>query len=137
MSYRPIARRVAHAVPMGKTVSPWVRSRGFGRLLAQETNVSDLIQFLSDRDASPWAALVGFVPDNVSREVQKANNADLLLSSGSRVAVIEVKLGHVMSEEQQKKYEALSIRPDLYLAALASDNLRLGKNSERWTFISL
>lgn len=99
--------------------------------------MSDLIQFLSDRDPSPWIELVGFVPDNVSREVQKANNADLLLSSGSRAAVVEVKLGHVMSEEQQKKYEALSIRPDLYLAALTSDNLRLGNSSERWTFLSL
>lgn len=83
---------------MGKTVSSWVRSRGLGRLLAQETNVSDFIQFLSDRDALPWAGLVGFVPDNVSREIQKANNADLLLTSGSRTAVVEVKLGHLLSE---------------------------------------
>jgi hypothetical protein len=122
---------------MGKTVSPWVRSRGLGRLLAQETNVSDLIQFLSDRDASPWADLVGFVPDNVSREVQKANNADLLLTSGSRAAVVEVKLGHLMSSDQQEKYEALTPHPDLYLAALASDRHRLSNNSDRWSFISL
>lgn len=62
MSYGQSEHRLAHAVLMGKSASPWVRSSGLGRLLAQETNVSDLIQFLSDRDASPWAGLVGFVP---------------------------------------------------------------------------
>lgn len=98
---------------MGKSVAPWVRNRGLGRLLAQETSVSDLIQFLSDRDASPWAELVGFVPDEVSREVREANNADLLLTSGSRSAVVEVKLGHLMSDQQQEKYEALISSPDL------------------------
>jgi len=71
-----------------------------GRLLAQETNVSDLIQFLSDRDPSPWAELVGFVPDNVAREAQNANHADLLLTANSQAAVVEVKLGHLMSTKQ-------------------------------------
>ncbi len=99
--------------------------------------MSDLIQFLSDRDASPWAELVGFVPDEVSREVRKANNADLLLTSGSRSAVVEVKLGHLMSDQQQEKYEALTSRPDLYLAALASDKLRLRSSAGRWSFLSL
>ncbi|WP_458111005.1 hypothetical protein M1D88_11405 [Arthrobacter sp. R1-13] len=99
--------------------------------------MSDLIQFLSDRDPSPWIELIGFVPDNVSREVQKANNADLLLTSGSRTAVVEVKLGHLMSEDQQKKYEALTSHPDLYLAALASDRRRLRNSPGRWRFLSL
>ncbi|WP_307427883.1 hypothetical protein [Pseudarthrobacter defluvii] len=99
--------------------------------------MSDLIQFLSDRDASPWAELVGFVPDEVSREVREANNADLLLTSGSRSAVVEVKLGHLMSDQQQEKYEALTSRPDLYLAALASDKLRLRNSAGRWSFLSL
>lgn len=122
---------------MGKSVAPWVRNRGLGRLLTQETNVSDIIQFLSDRDASPWAELVGFVPEEVSREVRKANNADLLLTSGSRSAVVEVKLGHLMSGQQQEKYEALTSRPDLYLTALASDYLRLRNSSGRWSFLGL
>lgn len=108
-----------------------------GRLLAQETNVSDLIQFLSDRDPSPWAELVGFVPDNVAREAQNANYADLLLTTDSQAAVIEVILGHLMSTNQQAKYEALHPRPGLYLAALSSDGARLEADSDRWTFLGL
>jgi hypothetical protein len=81
-------------------------------------------------------ALSALSPDNVSREVQKANNSDLLLTSGSRTAVVEVKLGHLMSEEQQKKYEALTSHPDLYLAALASDRRRLRNSTGRWSFLS-
>jgi hypothetical protein len=115
----------------------WVRSRGIGRILAQETNVSDLIQFLSDRDASPWERFVGFVPTSVVREARRANQADLLLMSDSQVAVIEVKLGHTMSAEQQAGYEALDACPALYLAALSSDRARVEADSKRWDFISL
>ena len=82
------------------------------RLLAQETNVSDLIQFLSDRGPSPWAELVGFVPDAVTREALADNHADLLLTSDSKTAVIEVKLGHLMTVKQRERYEALASRPD-------------------------
>jgi hypothetical protein len=78
------------------------------RLLAQETNVSDLIQFQSDRDPPPWAELVGFVPGGITREALDANQADLLLTSDSQAAVVEVKLGHLMSTKQQEKYEANS-----------------------------
>lgn len=117
--------------------APWVRARGMGRLLAQETNISDVIQFLSDRDPSPWAHLVGFVPDTVSREAREANHADLLLSSAARSAVIEVKLGHVMGAKQQQKYEALASEPDLYLSALSFDVGRVDAESGRWRFISL
>lgn len=116
---------------------PWVRSRGLGRLLAQETNISDLIQFLSDRDPSPWAELVGFVPDSVLREALGANHADLLLTSDTQAAVVEVKLGHEMSAKQQQQYEALSAKPSLYLAALNSDRIRLAANSISWSFLSL
>lgn len=116
---------------------PWVRSRGLGRLLAQETNVSDLIQYLSDRDPSPWVDLVGFVPHDVTREVSVANNADLLLSSNSNTAVVEVKLGHLMSVDQQEKYEALIAHPDLYLAVLSADEVRLAADTSRWSFLGL
>lgn len=115
----------------------WVRGRGLERLLAQETNVSDIIQFLSDRDPSPWGQLVGFVPDDIAREVLEANHADLLLTSDSRTAVVEVKLGHLMSTKQQEKYEALPSQPDLYLAALSFDRVRLDDASNRWEFLSL
>lgn len=107
------------------------------RLLAQETNVSDLLQLLSDRDPSPWERFVGFLPDDVVREASAANNADLLLTSGSEAAVVEVKLGHLMSNSQQEKYEALGEGTELYLAALEADEARIGLDSERWAFLRL
>lgn len=122
---------------MSHNSAPWIRGRGLTRLLSRETNVSDLIQFLSDRDMTPWAALVGFVPEEVTREARGANNADLLLTAGARSAVIEVKLGHLMDAEQQKKYEGLPSSPDLYLAALTFDQWRLSLDAERWRFLSL
>lgn len=99
--------------------------------------MSDLIQFLSDRDMSPWAELVGFIPEDVVREAQGTNHADLLLTAGEKSAVIEVKLGHLMSVEQQTKYEALSSPAKLYLAALKSDEVRLLSDSGPWAFLSL
>lgn len=105
--------------------------------MARETNVSDLIQLLSDRDPTPWQSLIGFIPDDVLREVSSANNADLLLSNGTNNAVLEVKLGHLMSTEQQAKYEQLGSEFDLYLAALEDDKARLAKGAERWRFVSL
>lgn len=99
--------------------------------------MSDLIQLLSDRDPSPWAELVGFVPDVVAREALSANHADLLLTSASETAVVEVKLGHLMADEQQQKYETLESRPDLYLAALSADEARLATESGQWRFLSL
>lgn len=122
---------------MAKSANPWIRSRGMGRLLAQEANISDVIQLLSDRDPEPWADLVGFVPTDVQREAQRANKADLLLTSSTRSAVIEVKLGHLMDTTQQEKYESLATEPDLFLAALRSDEVRVEVDSDRWSFLSL
>ena len=99
--------------------------------------MSDVIQLLSDRDMSPWEDVVGFLPVDVTREASAANKADLLLSSGGRRAVIEVKLGHLMSSEQEKAYEALTPRHGLYLAALAADRHRVERAGSPWTFISL
>lgn len=93
---------------MNRKPLPWVRGRGLERLLARETNISDLIQLLTDRDPSPWADLVGFVPDDIAREALKSdNNADLRLTADARSAVVEVKLGHLMSAEQQAAYELI------------------------------
>lgn len=122
---------------MAKTVNPWIGSRGMERLLARETNISDLIQLLSDRDRGPWTELVGFEPGDVAREARIANNADLLLTSSDRSAAIEVKLGHLMSDSQQSKYEELTAVSELYLAAMSSDMVRLEVNSDRWRFVSL
>lgn len=99
--------------------------------------MSDLIQFLSDCDPSPWLNLIGFVPEDVVREAGTANNADLLLTCGEENAVIEVKLGHLMSVKQQEQYEALPSHPALYMAALSGDEVRLAAVSDRWTFLSL
>jgi len=121
------------------TSSPWIRGRGIGRLLAQETNISDLLQFLSDRDSRPWGNLVGFVPEKVEREVLESNNSDLLLTAegGGQVA-IEVKLGHVLSADQQERYEGLREGTRLVLAALSMDEQRLDLDStSRWSFLSL
>lgn len=121
------------------TLLPWVRSRGLGRLLAQETNISDLLQFLSDRDSRPWADLVGFVPKSVEREALRSNNADLLLAAeDGRLVAVEVKLGHVLSAQQQANYENLSVGTGLYLAALSMDRQRLEAGStDRWGFLDL
>lgn len=123
---------------MSNQMSCWSRGRGLSRLLARETNISDLIQYLSDRDPSPWIDLVGFIPEEVKREGSKSENyADLVLISGSNSAAIEVKLGHSMSEEQQSAYEAQQGRA-AYLAALSFDEGRLSKTDrEVWGFLNL
>ena len=46
----------------------WSQGRGFERLLARETNISDLIQFCTERDPGVWEEFVGFTPDIVGRE---------------------------------------------------------------------
>lgn len=95
------------------------------------------LDLLSDRDCTPWNRLVGFIPTDLQREVKNANNADLLLTSPERTAIIEVKLGHLMNRAQQKKYEDLASSPTLFLAALRSDEVRLELDSDMWTFLSL
>lgn len=127
-----------HARRMTK-LFPWVRSRGFGRLLAKETNISDLLQSLSDLDSAPWADFVGFIPSVVEREVFASNNADLLLvAEDGRRVVVEVKLGHDLGAKQQASYENLPDETGLYLAALTVDISRLAEGlASRWSFLSL
>lgn len=93
---------------------------------------------LTDRDSTPWDELVGFVPRNIAREALKADNkADLQLTAGARSAIVEVKLGHLMSADQQAAYESIKTSPDLYLAALKADAASLPSNTDRWGFLSL
>lgn len=121
------------------TTPPWVRGRGLDRLLARETNVSDLLQWLSDLDPAPWASLVGFIPASVDREALKGNNnADLLLRGWhDEQAAIEVKVGHFLSERQREAYEKLPSNPQLYLAALTADSSRMAALENRWHFLGL
>jgi hypothetical protein len=140
MVTRALAAEVRHAPEQFAQLplSPWARSRGMSRLLAQETNISDLLQFLSDRDSGPWADLVGFAPTTVERESREASHADLLLISDDRRAAVEVKLGHLMDDRQQARYEDLASDTDLYLAALNMDRRRLDSDStNRWNFLNL
>lgn len=122
---------------MKENKNPWIPNRGIGRLVSQETNISDVIQELTDRDASPWLGLIGFVPENIGREAKGANNADLLVTSATNSAIIEVKLGHFLSEDQQAKYEKLPEKIQLFMAALQADSKRIVSLDARWQFISL
>lgn len=116
----------------------WSSSRGLERILLQETVVSDLLQFLSDLDPTPWTAIVGFTPLQVTRESLTENRADLLLEGDGQEAIIEVKVGHLFNPVQQKMYEALDGDFDLYLAALRMDEQRVTNNmSAHWRFLSL
>lgn len=118
---------------------PWKTPRGLVRLLSHETNLCDLLQMLSDLDSHPWQGIVGFIPEQVDREVRAVGHADLLLrASDGQVVVIEVKLGHLMSDRQQARYEAEPDSTHLYLAALRADANRVTEDmSCRWTFLSI
>lgn len=116
----------------------WNSSSGLERVLLQETVVSDLLQFLSDLDPTPWAEIVGFTPSEVERESLTENRADLLLKGDEQQAIIEIKVGHVFDQAQQQRYEALDGDYALYLAALRMDEQRVMSNmTERWRFFSL
>lgn len=118
--------------------TPWFQGRGLERLLAKETNISDLVQFLTDLDSSPWEDLLGFIPTTCIREARDVNQADLFLANAGLRAAVEIKLGHIMDTQQQGKYEALGEGIKLYLAALAMDQSRiLGTKNDRWNFLSL
>lgn len=130
------AGRVAENTGM---TSSWNASRGFERLLLGETQVSDLLQFLSDLDATPWSGLVGFTPVYIERESMAQNRADLVLTgnSGQR-AIVEMKVGHVFDATQQRRYEHLQGDMQLYLAALGMDKQRLSADmTDRWDFLDL
>ncbi|MBK0422785.1 hypothetical protein JD292_11950 [Leucobacter sp. CSA2] len=119
-----------HALSGGK--------KGLRRLLSSETNISDLIFFLSEQDSRPWREIIGFVPTSVEREASAAfNRADLKLDNGRQTALIEVKLGHFLSSKQKAAYESLTEEVSLHLAALSPDKARLGASDVRWQFHGL
>ncbi|PQZ92175.1 hypothetical protein CQ018_11670 [Arthrobacter sp. MYb227] len=117
-------------------------SEGIERLLNRETNVSDLLQYLTILDASPWVELVGFEPFEAHREFSLLSknhkgSGDLLLTGpDSELVAIELKLGHQISVEQQAKYEgwADSRNASLFLVSLDPDNER---PSNLWEIVRL
>lgn len=123
------------------------RLTGFARILAHETNISDLLQFLTDTDPQPWEAVVGFVPHASQREAALGRSpahgrtsADLRLTDADGVdrALVEVKLGHSFSEEQRMGYEDAAPGARLLLTGLRRDEGRVTvTGADRWTFVPL
>lgn len=115
------------------------------RVLAREVHVSDIIQHLSDLDPEPWATLVGWVPTYVGRERPlarlrtdsgTAGDIDLvLISESGEELLIEVKVGHIFSDDQQNRYE-MSCDGRLMLAGLASDEFLI-ESAPRWEYLRL
>lgn len=88
---------------------------GLGRILASETNVSDLLAYFTEEDPTPWSDLLGALPARAIREGRASTEkrADLLLmdAAGDTIGAVEVKLGHHLSEAQS----------DWYLSTFAAD----------------
>lgn len=119
--------------------------RGLERVVARETNISDLLQFLTDLDPEPWRGLVGFAPVDIDREFSLTRvgssrklkgTADIVLvdDEGTKT-LVELKLGHAFSDDQRMRYESSS-EGQLLLAGLAGDE-HLVRDSTRWTFMNL
>lgn len=116
--------------------------RGLSRLLTTETNVSDLLAFLTELDPSVWTELLGTVPVSALREgsARTANRADIQLlgENGTVLASIEVKLGHHLDEDQQSWYEeTFEDGVKLVLVALDAESVSDGELGERWTSVDL
>lgn len=117
---------------------------GLSRLLATETNVSDLLAFLTERDPSIWSDLLGVVPDSALREgrARTSNRADVQLLDEDEdeavLAAVEVKLGHHLDGDQKAWYEeTFGDETKLFLAALDADSVADAGLGERWTCLDL
>lgn len=114
---------------------------GCRRLLARETNVSDLLQYLTDRDPTPWAALApGTVGADREARIGATQSADLILRDieGTATGGVEVKLGYTFDGAQAEAYEkTLDERIPLLLAGLDTDAVSAGAARERWQFVHL
>ncbi|TDP79291.1 hypothetical protein DEU31_1663 [Brachybacterium sp. AG952] len=115
---------------------------GLGRILASETNVSDLLAYFTEEDPSPWVELIGKAPARVIREgrASTAKRADLLLQdeSGATVGAVEVKLGHHLSQEQSDWYTTtFEADVPLLLASLDPVDERVELPDPRWSALLL
>src|SRR5699024_10247497 len=81
---------------------------GLGRILASETNVSDLLAYFTEEDPSPWTELLDVAPASVVREgrarTMKRADLQLLDADGETIGAVEVKLGHHLDQEQSDWY---------------------------------
>lgn len=114
---------------------------GLRRLMASETNISDLLQYLTYRDPAAWSRVVANVvtAERESR-IGSRQRADLILVDveGNAVAAVEVKLGHSFGEAQSSTYaETFESEVPLLLAGLDVDGAAAGMDEERWTFMRL
>ena len=123
--------------------APNLLLRGMDRLLAGETNVSDLLQLLTDLDPTPLRDLVGVVPRSAMREHPLLGNkvADLVLKGdGNCQILLELKLGNDLSDGQAAAYEvyrdADAQRRRVVLAALSADRDQIADRAG-WTFLTL
>lgn len=114
---------------------------GFRRLMAKETNVSDLLEYLTDRDPTPWVDLApGTVRAGREARIGRNRRADLMLrgTEGEATGGVEVKLGHTFEEGQAVAYETtLDAGEPLLLLGLDVDAEAASATGERWQFVHL
>ncbi|WP_148060543.1 hypothetical protein [Luteococcus japonicus] len=110
--------------------------------------MSNLLQELSELDPAPWRRLVGFAPTRVLREQRlhaagsgrSLGNADVLLEGdGGQRALIEVKLGHVLSDDQRTRYTEWATSHDspVFLLGLSTDRALVPEADPNWQFQAL
>src|SRR5699024_11097060 len=114
---------------------------GFRRLMAQETNVSDLLQYLTDRDPAPWTDLAPHtVRADRETRIGRTRRAHLTRrrADGEVTGGVEVKLGHVFDEGQATAYETtLDADEPLLLLGLDVDAEAANATGKRWQFVHL
>lgn len=114
---------------------------GLRRLMGRETNISDLLHYLTDRDPAAWAGVVENVA-MAAREtgIGSGRRADLVLhdAEGEAVGAVEVKLGHVFDGDQAQAYETtFGEGIPLVLAGLDVDGEAAEVDEDRWRFLRL
>src|SRR5699024_12429668 len=108
-----------------------------GRILASETNVSDLLAYFTEEDPSPWTELLDVAPASVVREgrarTMKRADLQLLDADGETIGAVEVKLGHHLDQEQSDWYlETFDSDVPLVLATLDPDDAGDESTDPRW-----
>lgn len=118
-----------------------VDALGLRRLMGRETNISDLLHYLTDRDPAAWAGIVEHVATSARETgISSRKRADLVLhdAEGNVVGAVEVKLGHVFDGDQAQAYEkAFGEETPLVLAGLDVDGEAAEVDADRWRYLRL